>query len=138
MLMIVGRIKIRFISRKYLYRSQSKRVNIGNRIPICVSKPVERNRIGNSTGNNIRIDKPSHIRRVIARSHIDKPVFIRHNAVSAVVAEDHLAGTGSADELSVRIVCKGVDNGAARIGDGDGAATAVEVDSCYQYNTLLQ
>ena len=74
-----------------------------DRVTVSISETVQSNRIGNSTGHDISIDKPSHIGRVVACSHIDETVGIGHNAVSAVVAKDHLSGAGSGDLLAIEL-----------------------------------
>ena len=83
--------------------TQPKRINKGDRVTVSISKAVQSNSIGNSTSHNIGINKPSHLRRVVTRPHVDETVSIGHNAVSTVVAKDHLAGAGSGDLLAIEL-----------------------------------
>ena len=68
-------------------RTQTKRVNVGNRVAVGIGVAVKGYGIGNFTGDYIGIDKSSEFRTVITRTHIDKPVAVCHNAVTAVIEE---------------------------------------------------
>ena len=72
-----------------------------------------------------KIEKTLHLNRNCS----DYKVFsiIGYYSVTTVISEDHFACTGSADELAIGIVCKGIGNITTCIGDCDGATTAIEV-----------
>ena len=76
---------------------------------------------------DVGVDEALHFGRIVARSHIDEAVFIRHYAVSAVVAEDNEAVTDVLCDLSVSIILKGVNDVSAHVGDRHRASAHIEV-----------
>ena len=98
-----------------ILRAQPKRINVGDGIAVGIGVAVEGDGIGDIAFDDVGIDKSAQIWAVVAGAHVDKPVLVGHDAISAVVAEEDNAATRSRRQSAVGVVGKGIGDVAARL-----------------------
>ena len=108
-------------------RGQPKRVNIRYRVAVGISIAIEGNSVGNLACDDVRVDEPAKLRRIVSCPHVEQGIAVCDDPISAIVTEDDFTCTRSRCLLAISVILERIGDGSRAVRDCNRAAAVVEV-----------